>query len=73
MRSLCLSFCECYVYAATVSVEIYVTFFECEDCVIFADAYVFTWVPFGSALADDDVARDDDFATKFFNAEALAT
>ncbi len=39
---------------------------------VFADAYVFTWLPFCSALADDDVTWDDDFATKFFNAESVA-
>lgn len=67
-----LRFGESYVYAATALVEVYAAFFKGEDGVVFADTYVFTGLPFCSALADDDVTWDDDFATKFFNAESFA-
>ena len=37
-----------------------------------ADPDISSGVPLGSALADDDVAGDDDLAAKFFHAEPLA-
>jgi hypothetical protein len=42
------------------------------DRVIFAHVDVNAWVPLGATLADDDVARNDNFATELLYAEALA-
>ena len=40
--------------------------------VVAAHADVFAGIPPRAALADDDVARDDGVAAKFFHAESLA-
>jgi hypothetical protein len=61
-----------HVDAASFAVEEDVAFDEGKEGVVFAHANVCAGVPFRSALADDDVARDDFFATEFFDAEALA-
>ena len=53
------------------------TFDNCEDRVILTKADTGTGVPFGAALTQDDVARDDGFATELFHAQtttrAIAT
>lgn len=39
-----------------------------EDCVVFADADIFTGVPFGASLAHDDVACFYLLAAELFDA-----
>jgi hypothetical protein len=46
-------------------------FNEGKQGVILADADVFTWVECGAALANDDVAGDDQLATVALYAKAL--
>ena len=43
-----------------------------KDGVILAHADIVAGVPFGAALAQDDIAGDDGFATEFFHAQAPA-
>jgi hypothetical protein len=43
-----------------------------ENGVIAAEADVLAWQKLGSALAHNDIAGDDQFATVFFYAETLA-
>jgi len=52
--------------------EFHVTFGCCEDGVVLADADIVAGVPLGAALADDDVAGNDEFAAEFLDAEATA-
>jgi hypothetical protein len=58
--------------AATIAVEVNIAVHKCVQGVVLAHADVFTGMPFGAALADDDVARDDGLATKLFDAETIA-
>ncbi len=55
------------------SAEFHVTFGCCEDGVVLADADIVARVPFGAALADDDIAGDDAFTAEFLDAEAAAS
>ena len=51
--------------------ESHCAFDGCEDGVIFALAYAFTWPPFVAALTRDDVARDRVLTTvKFYTKTA---
>src|SRR5687768_17067064 len=43
-----------------------------ENRVVAAEADVVAGAPLGAALADDDVARDDELAAEFFHAEAFS-
>lgn len=45
--------------------------FESEEGVIAADTDVFTWVKTGTALTNENVACENEFSTKFFDAEPL--
>lgn len=47
-------------------------FGEGEDGIIATEADIFARVPFSATLADDDIAWDDVFAAKFFDAETFA-
>lgn len=71
-RSDLASFCELYVDAAAVLIEVDVAFNLGVDGVISTHVDVYTWVPLGATLADDDVAGNDNFATEFLNAETFA-
>ena len=62
----------CYVDATATFIEINVTFYVSVDGVIFTHVNIVTWLPLRAALTDDDVTWDNDFTTKFLNAEALA-
>src|SRR5690606_17943734 len=46
---------------------------ECVNGVILAQADAGAGVPLGAALADDDVAGDDSFATELLHAETTAS
>jgi hypothetical protein len=52
--------------------EFYMALNQGKDGVIFAHADVSAWVPLGATLANDNVARDDFFATKFLDAKTAA-
>ena len=59
------------VHATTIAIEEDVTGNAGVDGEVLAEVDVLTGVPLGATLADDDVARDDDFTTELFHAEAL--
>ena len=63
---------EGHVDAASFFIEVNVTVGESEESVVFTHSNVSTWVPLGSALADEDVSSDDVLATEFLHAEAFA-
>gem|GEM_PF-2717632 len=42
---------------------------QCEQCVVFAHAYIFTGVMLRATLTHDDISRDATLATKNFDAE----
>ena len=54
---------ECAAFEAFV--KFHIAFRRCKDRVVFTHADVFTWPPFRAALADNDVAWDDNFAAIF--------
>ena len=58
--------------APAISVEDDIARDQGKNGMVAADPDISSGVPLGSALADDDVAGDDDFAAKFFHAEPLA-
>ena len=60
------------VHAATFAVELHASGDEGEDRVVTTEADIAAWDELRSALAQDDVAWDDDFAAEFLNAETLA-
>src|ERR1700679_2309634 len=60
------------VHAAAVLVELHLAVHERKERPIAARADVFARDKFASALADDDTARADDLAAKFFYAEPFA-
>lgn len=43
----------------------------CEQSMICTHAYICTRMPLGTALANNDIACDNSFATEFFNAKAF--
>ena len=53
--------------------ELHFTFDECKNCMIFAKANIIPRVPFGTTLANDDVAGKNGFAAKFFDAETTTS
>ena len=53
-------------------VEFHVSNDGCKDCVIFAHADIFTRPPFRTALAADDIARNDVLATELLDAETAS-
>ena len=57
---------------AAFNLEFYCAVHECEECVVFAHAYVCTGVVLSTPLTDDDVAGYYLLATKFLNAQAFA-
>jgi hypothetical protein len=61
-----------HVDAAAFTVKLHFAIAESEKRVVFAAAYVDTWMNFGAALADDDVAGDNDLSAKFFHSETIA-
>ncbi len=60
------------VHPATRAIEANAAVNQRENRVIAAEADVFARQKLGAALADDDVAGDDQFAAKFLHAEPLA-
>src|SRR5690606_36910641 len=46
---------------------------ECIDGVVLAQANAGAGMPLGAALADDDIASDDGFATELLDAETTAS
>ena len=56
---------------AVCLVESDAPFLQCEERVVAPHTDIGAGVVACAALAHDDVARDDDFAAEFFNAEAL--
>ena len=69
----CLGFfCRGNVDAASVAVEEHAAVHKGEDGVVAAHAHALAGVPFGAALADDDVASDNDLSTEFLHAKTLA-
>lgn len=60
-----------YVDAAAVPIEVDVAVDEGEEGVVFAHTDILAGVPLGAALTNDDVASDDGFAAKFFDAETV--
>ena len=60
-----------HVDLAVQLVESDAAIFERKKRVVAAHADVGAGMKASAALADDDVARDDDFAAEFLNAEAL--
>ena len=60
------------VHAATVLVEQHFAVGEREQCPIASGADVFTRDKFAAALTDDDAARADERAAKFFHAQPFA-
>src|SRR5271169_6828660 len=61
-----------HVHAAAVLVELHLAVGEREQRPVAAGADVFARDKFAAALADDDAARADDRAAKFFYAQPLA-
>jgi hypothetical protein len=59
------------IHAAAVFIELYLAVFEGEEGPIATGADVQAGDKFGAALADDDAAGGDMFATESFYAEAL--
>ena len=59
------------VDAATFLIEEDVAFDDGEDRVILAHADVAAWTPLGAALANDDVAGDDELAAVLLDAATL--
>ena len=66
------SFGQLDVDATTVFVEVDVAIDAGVDGVVFTHVDVNAWVPFCSALADDDVSRNNDFTAEFLDAETFA-
>ena len=62
---------ECHIDTTTLLIEEDVAISEGKKSVIPSHADVSTWVPLGAALANEDVAGDDNFTSEFLNAEAL--
>ena len=60
------------IHAAAVLVELHLAVGERKQCPVAAGADVLARDEFAAALADDDAARRDDRAAKFFYAEPLA-
>lgn len=60
------------VDAALLLVEANLTFYERVNRVITANSDVLAAVPLGTALANDDVARNHEFTAELLYAEALA-
>jgi len=52
--------------------ELYRTVHEGEQGMVFAKAYVFTWMVDSAPLANKDVACDGLLAAEYFNAKAFA-
>ena len=71
-RSAASLVCKCDVDPAAFLIEEDVAGSKSEEGMILAHADISTWMPFGAALADEDVSCDDDFATELFHAETLA-
>ena len=61
-----------HVHAAATPVGLHLAINEGEDGVVAAEADILAWKELRPALADDDVAGDDDLAAEFLDAEALA-
>jgi hypothetical protein len=60
------------VHAATIAVEADVTLDERVDGVITAKTDILSWLPFSSALAEDDVAGNYGLTTELLYTTALA-
>jgi hypothetical protein len=63
---------ESHVDAAAFLIEEDIAISEGEKSVISSHANIRTGMPLGSALANEDVASDDNFAAEFLYAKALA-
>jgi hypothetical protein len=59
------------VDASSFTVEVNIAFDESEDGVIVAHAYIATGMPLGSLLANQNVARENLFATKLLDPKTL--
>lgn len=60
------------VDATSLLIEEYASIDKRENRVVTPHAYALTGMPFGTALADNDVAGDDGLTTEFLHAETLA-
>jgi hypothetical protein len=49
-----------------------IAFDHSKNCVVFANADIFARVPFGAALTNDDVSRNNMLAAIFFDAKTTA-
>ena len=62
-----------YIFAAKATfVESHAATRRSEQCVILAQAHIHARINAGTALTDDDVARNDGFAPEFLNAKTTA-
>ncbi len=63
-----------YEYAAVgLRTEVHVTCGQCENRVVLADANIGAGMPLGSALTQNNVARNDSFAAELLYAKALGS
>ena len=65
--------CSDHVNAAAFAVELHLTIGQSEEGVILTAANTHTWMHFGAALANDDVARNDALAARLLDAEASSS
>jgi hypothetical protein len=63
--------CWSNVDATTFTVEVNIAFDQRKQSVILAHSDVATWVPLGSNLTDQDIAREDFFSTELLYATSL--
>ena len=61
-----------HIHAATFAVKPHVAIDQRENRVIAAKTHVFAGMPLGSALTDDDIARDNFFAAELLHTATLA-
>lgn len=59
-------------FVLAFSFEYYDTIGECEESVVFAHTYVFTWVVYCTALANKDVASFSKLTAEDFYAKSFA-
>ena len=63
---------ECYVDAAAFLIEEDIAISEGEKSMVSSHANIRTGMPLGAALANEDVASDDNLTAEFLYAKALA-